>query len=83
MACSVLSDGPGNSWVRVMLRFFTHRTVRPWHCCPESCGRSTLEVPKARLDGTLGSLSWWGGSQPMAGGWGWGILRSIPTEATL
>jgi len=30
---------------------FTQRAVRPWHCCPESCGAPCLEVLKARLDG--------------------------------
>ena len=38
--------------------FFTVRAVRPWHSCPESCGAPSLEVPKARLDGDMGSLSW-------------------------
>ena len=43
----------------------THRAVRRWHCCSESCGVPSLEVLKAGLDGALGSLSWWG--QPAHG----------------
>jgi len=43
--------------------------VRQWHGCPELW----CPIPgglKARLDGALGSLSWWG--QPAHGrGWNW------------
>jgi len=43
--------------------------VRPWHRSPrEAVGAPSVEVLKARLDGALGSLSWWG--QP-AHGRGW------------
>jgi len=38
---------------------------------------------KARLDGALGSLSWWGAALPTAGvvaGW---ALSSLPTYAVL
>lgn len=39
----------------------------------------SLEVPKA-MDGVLDSLSW--GEQPAHGTeWGWGALRSLPTQA--
>jgi len=31
-----------------------------------SCGASSLEVPKARLDRDLGSPSWWVAALPMA-----------------
>jgi len=41
--------------------------VRPWHRCPESCGCPTPEVLKARLDGALGSLSWWVATSPQQG----------------
>ena len=34
-----------------------------------SCGAPSLEALKARLDGALGSLSWWGAALPMAVGW--------------
>jgi len=27
------------------------RAVRPWHCCPESCGAPSLVELKARLNG--------------------------------
>ena len=37
----------------------------------ESVGAPSLEAFKARLDGALGSLSWWGAALPMAGGWNW------------
>ena len=36
-----------------------------------SCGAPSLEALKARLDGALGSLRWWGAALPLAGGWGW------------
>ena len=31
-----------------------------------SCGAPSLEARKARLDGALGSLSWWGEALPTA-----------------
>ena len=41
------------------------------YCCSSfaqrSCGAPSLEVLKARLDGALGSLSWWGAALPTAG----------------
>lgn len=43
----------------------------------------SLEVPKARLGGTLGGLSWGGGNQPIAGVWTRCSLRSPPTLAIL
>jgi len=44
--------------------------VRLWHRLPRGAvGVSSLEVPKARLDGALGSLSWWGGSPTHSRGW--------------
>jgi len=33
----------------------------------EAVGAPYPEYLKARLDGALSSLSWWGGSQPIAG----------------
>ena len=41
-------------------------------------GAPSLEVPKA-MDGTLGSLSWWGAASPRQEGWNWMTLRSLPT----
>ena len=35
----------------------------------EAVGAPSLEVLKARLDGVLGNLSWWGGNQHRAGDW--------------
>ena len=44
-------------------------------------GAPSLQALKARLDGALGSLSWWGAALPMAGGGtGW-ALRSPPSWA--
>ena len=42
----------------VRLKFLTERVVRCWNSCPERLWmpRPSLEVFKARLDGTLGSL---------------------------
>jgi len=34
-------------------------------------GAPFLEVLKARLDGILGSLSWWRATGPQAEGWNW------------
>jgi len=46
--------------------------VRHWHRLPrEAVDAPSLEVFKARLDGALGSLSWWVATLPMAGHWGW------------
>jgi len=43
----------------------------------EAVGAPSLEVPKARLDGALCSLVWWG--QP-AHSQGWKWMISIPTQ---
>jgi len=40
----------------------------------------SLEVSKARLDGALGSLSWWVAALPTAEGWNWVIFRSLPSQ---
>ena len=57
-----------------MKKLFTMRVVRAWHRLPrEAVVIPSLEVPKARLDGALGSLSWWG--QP-AYGRAWGSVCS-------
>jgi len=41
--------------------FCTQRVVRLWHRLPREALRApSLEAFKARLDGALGSLSWWG-----------------------
>jgi len=45
------------------------RAVRRVTAPPRSCGAPSLEVLKARLDGALGSLSWWGAALPTS--WGW------------
>jgi len=48
-----------------------------------SCGAPSLEALEARLDGALGSLSWWGAALPTAGiGAGW-TLRPLPTQTLL
>ena len=39
----------------------------PGTAAQRSCGAPSLEALKARLDGALGSLSWWGAALPMAG----------------
>ena len=37
----------------------------------EAVDAPSLEVPKARLDGALGSLGWWVAVLPTAGGGNW------------
>jgi len=63
---------------------FAERAVRLWHGLPrEAVGATSLEALKARLDGALGSLSWWGANNPWQGvqtGWS---LRYLPTQAVL
>ena len=55
--------------VRNKCFFFTQREVKPWHRLPrEAVGAPSLEVFKARLDGALGSLSWWVAALTTAGG---------------
>jgi len=54
--------------------------VRHWHRPREVEDAPSLMVLKARLDGALGSLSWWGAALPMAGvGAGWAV-RSLPVR---
>jgi len=45
-------------------------------------GAPSLGVPKARLDGALGVLTWLGATSPRWSGWDW-TLRSLPTQAIL
>jgi len=42
-----------------------------------SCGRPSLKVIEARLDGALGSLSWWGSTSPQQRGWSWVIFEVL------
>ena len=55
----------------------------PAQAAQRSCGAPSLQALKARLDGALGSLSWWWQPCPRYGvGAGWD-LRSLPAQATL
>ena len=50
--------------------FFTQSSIKCWHGLPrEVVDALPLKAFKARLDGTLGNLPWWGAALPMAGGW--------------
>ena len=50
--------------------------VRPWHRLHRAAvDVPSLAVPKARLDGALGSLGWREVSLPMAGGWSRGVFE--------
>lgn len=50
-------------------KLFTVRVVRCWKRLPRLVlDAPSLEMFKARLDGTLGSLSWWVATLPVAGG---------------
>ena len=52
----------------VWKKFFTQRVVKFWHSCPEKLWMPhALKAFKTRLDGALGSLSWWAAALPMAG----------------
>ena len=65
----------------VRKKFFMQGVMRCWaRMSREAMGAPSLEVPKAKLDGALGSLIC-GGNWPMAGlGTGW-ALWSLPTQA--
>ena len=41
--------------------------------------RAYKEAFKARLDGILGSLTWWLATLPMGGGWNWVIFK-VPSN---
>jgi len=57
-------------------KFFIQRVVR--HRLPrEAVGAPSLQMLKARLDGALGSLSWWEVSLPTAGGWNWMVIKVL------
>ena len=65
-------------------KFFTVPMVRHWRRLPrEAVGAPSLAVLKARLDGAWSNLGWWRVSLPMAGGWNWMSLRSLPTQTVL
>lgn len=60
----------GNFRLGVRKEFFTHGVVRHWYRLPrEVVNAPSLDVLKARLDGTLSSLIWQGATLPMA----WGL----------
>jgi len=53
----------------VKRKFFIWRAVMHWNRLPrEVVDAPSLQALKARLDGVLGSLSWWVGTLSMAGG---------------
>ena len=41
----------------------------------------SLEAFEARLDGTLGSLSWWVETLPMAEGWNQMVIKILSTQS--
>jgi len=58
----------GRSSLDIRRKFFTMRVVRHWNrLSREVVYTPSLEVFKARLDGTLNNLVWWEVSLPMAG----------------
>ena len=63
---------------------FTQKKVR-YRLPREAVDAQTLELFKAKLDGALGSLSWWVAAMPMEGGWNWIFFKvsSIPTQDIL
>jgi len=42
-------------------------------------GAPSLQALKARWDGALGSLSWWGAALPMARDWEW-VIFIVPSN---
>ena len=65
----------GKNRLDVKRKFSTHRAVRPWHCCPGSCGcLFSWRCPKA---------DWMGPWAPWSDGGGWAVagdgwaLRSL------
>jgi len=49
-------------------KFFTQKVVRHWNRLPsEAVDAPSLEVSKAKLDGTLRNLSWWVATLSMIG----------------
>ena len=53
-------------------KFFTQRAVKHWYrLLREAVDVPSLEVLKARLDGALGSLSWWLVISPGQEDWDW------------
>jgi len=60
-----------------MREFFTHRVARHRDKLPrEAVDAPSLEVFKAKLDGDLGSLSWWRAAVPMDGSGNWMGFKS-------
>ena len=59
------------AWKANSILGFIKREVALAELPKEAMGAPSLEVLKATLDGALGSLSWWGATLPMAGGWNW------------
>jgi len=65
-------------------KFFTERALRPRpRVLRDVLDAPSLEVPKARLNGTLASLIWWVATSPWQGVEIGSSLRSLPTQASL
>jgi len=47
--------------------FLLRRAVRPWHCCPESCGCPNPGGAHGQVGWALGRLRWWGAASPWQG----------------
>lgn len=57
--------------------------VRHWNRSFRTGFPLFLEAFKARLDVTLGSLSWWVETMPVSGGWNIVALMSLPIQTVL
>jgi len=80
---SVLCGASAEGSASVAFFSLTRRLVRPWHCCPESCGYPIPGGAQGQVGWALGSLSCWGEALPTAGaGVAW-ALGSLPTQTVL
>jgi len=64
----------------ILGRIFLLREVRPWHCCPESCGCPIPGGAQGQVGWCPGQPELVGGSQPMAGVKTRWALRSLLTQ---
>lgn len=63
----ILNKKRGGFRLAVKWKIFTERMARPWYRLPRAVAAPFPEAFEAKLDGALGSLTWWVATRPWQG----------------